>query len=762
MDYFTLTPKQYTKVRDFNNRENYKIQLGHYISKQKNIPIEEAREWVEWALENGELRWDDPKVYILTKDDERNRYKTVMKMSQFYKDIQDRDLIMAPTYTCYLPAKTMPSMLSEFTEKKFYLRKKTKKEGHEAKSRGNYELAAMKDTLQQKQKIDINSISGGMTIGSTPLANKSGHSTLTSVCRTATAMANANTERLLMGRRHLWSYESIIDNINMILSYADLERAKYVIEKFGLAYISHEQLYESLKYSWDSYMKSPTTEERVMKFIKTLSPLECTTYLYMGDLYHLRVYNEEWVRKHFDHILGFKDIAPLTVEETKAELKWVDEFFTPLLSMCVSHWIGTLSPFAKDHEDKEYYGYIGAYARYLKDAMGEYADYYDFFWRNQFIPAETAHFPHVHRRAVLGGDTDSTLLTVYQWIEWYCGTLVVNQETKVVAGIFIYYLTMLVKHTLAYVSGVIGIEEKYIHNTKMKNEFYFDVFCPSNRTKHYISLSTVCEGLIQRRPDILVKGVALKNSKAKPEITKDFNKTIVEKMELIAKGEQVDIVELMDHIANHEADIFTSIMHGSVDYLTSRNIKIKEAYKLPMSSDYAHHVLWQEVFADKYGQAPEPPYTGVRISMNLANQTALGAWLDSLEDQEVAQRFRAFVTKYNRNSIASIILPKDVVVTSGIPDELKPIVNSRKIIFGNTEPFYIFLEMFNIGKVNQWLTKLCLDDRLDLLREDLRPYFDPSITLKIQEIRKKAKAFGTHYEEWEEIEEDDEDEDEGE
>lgn len=232
-------------------------------------------------------------------------------------------------------------------------------------------------------------------------------------------------------------------------------------------------------------------------------------------------------------------------------------------------------------------------------------------------------------------------------------------------------------------------------------------------------------------------------------------------MDKIAVGESIELSYLIDYIAKIELDIFTSLMHGSIEYLTSRAIKVKEAYKIPMSSDYAYHELWNDVFGPKYGMAPEPPYGGVRISMNLPNKTAVELWLATLADQDVADRLRKFMDKHDKKGFASIILPHEIVVTSGIPDELKPIVNARKIILANMEPYYILLEMFNVGFLNKWNTKFCLDERLETIPVSLRPYFDIDSQSTLDDIRQQAKRFGVQVEMNDDDELDDElDEDE--
>lgn len=748
MELFVHDPRYYTTVRNLDVIGQWKHQTCLYLSIKKNKPIDKVEKWLDWALENKHISYDDPILKIFRKDDKRDRYVDHIRLSSFLKEVNSRKLILAPTMTCYLPAKVMQSELSGFTEVEFYERKRIKKEGQRAKAFGDNTTAVNKNNQQNKKKEGINSISGLLTIETTPLANRSGHSTLTSTCRTATAFANANAERFFMGRRHFFDGPSVLESIIGILGYTDLDVIDNVMKKFNLHYVTPEELFKCLRYSYDSYFRSKKWDNIIWDFVKCLTPLQCSTYIYMGDMYHLRVFNETFMRDMFDGIMKFDTVEMMGMEETKEEMKNIDEFYQSFVSMMVSQFIGKKSIFEKEHEDKDYFGLIGARSKYVREYLSQYRELFHAFWRTGNLPSETAHNPAVHRRSVLGGDTDSNLFTCMQWVKWYNGTLEVNPTTKRTSMTVIYFLCMLVKHTLATVSGQMGIEEKYIHNLKMKNEFFFDVFVPSNRTKHYMAMSTMCEGQ-NTDPEIELKGVALKNSKAGKEINDDFHELCERLMTQVAAGEKIDIAEVIEHIAKLEANIFKSIMHGDSDYLASRTIKAKEAYNIPMSSDYANHELWNDVFADKYGHVGDPPYVGVRVAMDIKNATMLNIWLNGLADQEVATRFRQFMEKHNRKGIASILLPYDIVASTGIPEELKPIINARKIIFANVEPYYILLEMLSVYKLNQWFTKMCLDDRLDLLDNELRVHYEGLTKKAIDEAREEAAKYGSELESWE-------------
>lgn len=749
MECFIRDAKEYTGVRDINMLRNWKKHTAFYLSVKKDIPQSEAESFLEWGIKNKRLDFNDPILKIFRRDENGDRHEDVIRASQYLKEVTKRNLVMAPTLTCYLPYKQKPSKLGKFTWREFTERKRIKKEGQIAKSYGRLQEATDKGNQQNKKKEGINSISGALTIGSNPICNRSGHSTLTSICRTATAFANANAERLLLGRRYFPDGPTVLENICAILADVDMKRGVEILNKYQFHLVTPEELLSCLKYSYDNYWRSDYWEEVIRDFVYKLTPEQCSVYLYMGDFYHLRKFNEDYVRNLIDDMHRFNEQSYFSPEATETEFKDIDEFYAMFVASMVAGDVGKLSIFADEHKDKPYFGKIGAASAWVRSLLMNRMDYFDFYWRNKYVPAETAVFPDSIRQGVLGGDTDSVFVSLLDWAKWYHGTTDVFQESKVTSQFVLYLLCMIIKHTLAMTSGQMGVDEKYIFMLKMKNEFFFDSFSPSNRTKHYANIKSACEGLNYTSPELEVKGVALKNSKAPQAIMDGFNDKVQEILEDVAKGKEISMKGLITHVAKIEASIFESCMHGDVDYLPSRAIKVKEAYSIPMSSDYANHVLWEEVFADKYGKAPELPYEGVRIAMNLPNKTAVNIWLDSLQDQQLANRFRAFMESTNRKSIASIILPYETIAQAGIPDEIKPIIDARKIIYSSTEPYYILLEMLSNYMVNKWLTKMCLDERVELIRSDLRAYFDTSMqSVDLDEIRRKTKHLGEEYEEW--------------
>lgn len=761
MQFLYETPEFYTKTRNLDILDQWEHYSAWYLSKVKDKPYDDMRAFLHWAVENKKTDFTDPIMKIFRRDENGDRYKDTCTLSAYLQEVKDEAYIMAPTLTSYDPIKKRRSELSIYTEDKFYERKRVKKEGQVAKSYGRMAEATTKNNVQNKLKEDINSISGLLTIGSTPLANRSGHSTLTSVCRTATAFTNANTERVFMGRRHFFSGPTVLENITVILADSDYEQAEKIINKYNLHLVTHEELMEAIKYNTDTYYKSKVWDERIWEFVKTLTPLECTIYLYTGDLYHLRKYNEKFVRDLFDRILAFKESLPKTTDETKSIIKEVDEFFMPLASVACYEFLDGKALPDKIHEDKDYYTTLGGRIEYINERFREITDYLKCFILNKFIPAETAHFPSVIRYSVVGGDTDSVLYTVKQWVEWYNGTIEVNNTTRLTGSLCVYLINIVTRHFLAYAAGQMGVDEKFIHNLKMKSEYYFDVFAPTNRTKHYLSIASIQEGIMLKEYEEEIKGVALKNSKAPPDVINLFHDQAIAILEAVSKGEMISVNDFIYKMAVEEARIYRSIMLGESTFLSSCTVKVKEAYTTPMSSEYLYYEFWQTIFSEKYGDCPEPPYIGTRIKMNLPNPSAIKAFIDSIRDKDVQMKFRRFMDDNNKKAIASVIMPADVIANVGIPEEFRGALNVRKMIHACMEPFYILLEVMGNYKINRWFTNMALDAHVELIDERFRSSWTDDRDDVLESIRRASRGQKEEYETWDAkawIDEDDDEE----
>lgn len=737
MQVFTYTPAEYQQRRDFNYLETYVRDMALGLSKLEKVSIAEAETFIREGIQDGSIPFHDPVVYALKREDNTDKHKYKTTMTSYLREVERSRHILAPTFTAYLHPKVKKSELSTFTEFNVNDRNAKKALIKVHRTAGRPIQAMMADNGQKNAKENNNSTSGAMVSRHNPIYNRSGHSTLTSVCRTCASTANANTERFTVGKRHFMDVDTVIQNILNVLNNMDLEQCQRVIDKYQLSYVTHEDFMSAIRRSTDLYWRSAKGMARIEELALTLTPLERTVYLYTGDFYHVRIFNEKFTRDFFD---GFVNIPrDIRVDNPDEIMATVDEDMAMLTAILFNPELTTtddkgevlyLNTLAKAVKDLPTYNFIAAGVLWIQTHIMEYADFIECFWRNDCFPMETGQMPEMVRTAVLGGDTDSTLFTVWSWVLWYSGELTNSQTNLSVAQTIIYLTSMMVKHYLAIVSGVMGVQRKRIHQMAMKNEFFFATFVTTRRTKHYFAMATACEGLVYKHPEMEIKGVGLKNRKAPTEIIEAADTLMEWISDTVFKKGSFEILPKLKEIAETEYQIYHSIIHGSTDYLKQESIKDASIYKDPMRSNWASYDFWQNVFGDKYGYIPSLPLQGVRVNLELFTKTDVKEWLVSIEDRDIANRIEEWLVKNNKAGFKSLILPIDIIAIKGIPVELESILNIRKIIFGLMESFYVILESLNFYMIDTFNTRLVLDEFPELFKdnEEYRRFMNNSVT----------------------------------
>lgn len=736
MPIFTYEPAEYQRRRDFNYLETYIRDMALGLSKTEHCSIEEAEAFIRKGIKNKTIPFHDPTVYALKRDENSDKHKYKTTMTGYLREVQRNRYIIAPTFTSYLHPKVKKSELSTFTEYNVNDRNAKKKLIKVHKTAGRPIQAMMADNGQKNAKENNNSTSGAMASQHNPIYNRSGHSTLTSVCRTCASTANANTERFTVGKRHFMDVDTVIHNILNVLGNMDYTECEQVIEKYQLHYVTYEEFMKGIRMSTDLYWRSPNGMARIEELARSLTPLERTIYLYTGDFYHVRIYNEQFVRTFFD---GFIKIPRnITVDNPDEIMKTVDEDMAMLTAILFSPELKIkdkkgndlyLPTLAGDVKNLPTYPFIAAGVVWIEEHIERYADFIKCFWRNDCFPMETGQMPDMVRTAVLGGDTDSTLFTVWSWVLWYAGELKDTYNCLAAAQTIIYLTSMMVKHYLAIVSGVMGVQKKRIHQMAMKNEFFFGTFTTTRRTKHYFAMGMACEGLVYQEPDMEVKGVGLKNRKAPVSIINKADE-FMEWISLQAyKNGSFEIMPKLKEIAEIEYFIYESIMKGSTDFLKLESVKDASIYKNPMSSNWAYYDFWEKVFGDKYGHVTSLPYMGVKLNLELDTKTQTKLWIESIEDKEISTKITDWLETNNKVGFKSLILPADIIAMRGIPKEIRPIINIRKIIMELMETFYIILESLNFYLIDGNNTRLVLDDFPELFKnpEDYKQFMDNSI-----------------------------------
>src|SRR5690606_38686740 len=239
-------------------------------------------------------------------------------------------------------------------------------------------------------------------------------------------------------------------------------------------------------------------------------------------------------------------------------------------------------------------------------------------WVPKTLPPTVANIKSIVRRTVLASDTDSTIFTTQDWVKWYTGSY---KRTTVGDGVWYtmtYLATQCIIHVLAQFSANMGVSPKDLHRLSMKNEYAFPVFALTARAKHYFAFRSAREGNVYVKPDMEIEGVALRTSIVPIDVIARAKDLMEEILETINQGKQFKVSYLYDIIYGLEKDIENSIAKGESRFLKTG--QIKETYKNMATSAYQQYLLWEEVFAPKYGITPPPPYSVIKAPLEIRNK----------------------------------------------------------------------------------------------------------------------------------------------
>lgn len=685
---FTKPKEEYT--RDLQMEKHYLHDAATFLSISKGLPYDVCYDKVKAAItKGGQHEMKDPRVIYLAKETEGNRELYTGTMSGYLKTVAERKCIMSPTMAVYFHPEEKKSLLSEYILLNLAKRKHVKKKMFECEMAGDEAGKNFFNILQTTYKVKNNSLSGAHASASTPLFNKSSHSTLTAGCRVASGTANASNERYITGNYHYYNVDVALANITSIIGHSDYPAIGAAMDEFSLVYPSAEDMLMMIKRSTDLYWRSDEKFALIENYVGKLTAEQRAAFCYTGNLWSLKEFNPDFTRT-FLTTLVTKRTEP--VADPKAVIKALDADQFALVGLFCGGVLNGNSIGDVISEGGERLQHVGSVAYGVVTAIGQFRNLYKAFWVTNNVPASLADFPSSVRRTAVVSDTDSTIFTVQDWTIWYTGKLDFSETSNDVASIVVYFTSQLVKHFLAVSSGNMGIVSDKIHNISMKNEYMFPVFALTPRAKHYYAYMSAREGNVYLKPEMEIKGVTLKNSKVPDEVMSGAIQLIRDIMDTVLRGELIDLQQILKDVADRERGIYDSIMAGETRYLTTAQVKAPEFYANPESSPYAHYVLWESVFADKYGHSDKPPFFAIKASVTTTNKSKFQEWINSLEDRGVAERLTTWATQNERQHMTTIMLPATIVQSGGVPPEITRVIDVRKIIYNTMESYYLVLE----------------------------------------------------------------------
>ena len=708
--------------RDVDTIDAYRDQLVHYINIRTNRKWETPfiRQVVDAMFEEaGELKPNYPSCKLWVRNQKTgDREERHMPIDKLFDTVIKKGIIAAPSLTFYLPEHIRRSKLAEFTEGNVAKRGQVKNEMYEAFSLGNRVLGINKKNEQNALKTLNNGSSGAFSSPYTILFNQSAHSVLTSTCRTATSFGNSANERLLGGNRHYDSADRVINYFLSISTLTNFAEFKRCMELYDLHYPTLEEVMEVIEYSSKLYWISDESMTLLRNFMSNTNPLEKAAFVYMGDFYHLAKYNDAFMRGFVSKLIA--KVEWEDVEDWSAAEKTIDGDMKIIIAQFRTDIVPPGKSFGdvkkKDEdtlkalpwEEQDEYKALIRSALFLQKNIGDYATLIKNVLTTKNLPMNIACMPSMIRRVGVVSDTDSTMMSVQWWAQWFCGQTHGDEATRV-ADAMIYVATQHLRHLMASMSVNMGVSKERIFLYAMKNEFKFASFSLTTKAKHYFSIITGQEGQLKTDPELEVKGVGLRTSNIPAAIMREFKKTIKQLCVQVADGDKINLLDLLEKVAGIEHTVVDTLTAGSGEYLKTTNIKDRGAYSDDDEKNYHYHRMYNTIFGPRYGMLDEPPYEAVRLPVNLESKTAIRDWLAAIEDPIIREGATKWFEETNFRTYKTLIIPEHLVSNFGLPPDLIRVANKRRTAFQTVEPYYHVLECLGVFMIDEHRSRLLSD-----------------------------------------------------
>jgi len=694
-DIFKLRPEDYKPHMD--PISDYIEQAAIYITKKKDIPFPESKKLVKKKLqefkEQGKIKNPRVKFRERTLDGKilNNQITTLIGYINYVKQQGD---IIVPSFTVYFNPKKKKSLHAEFISDNIALRSKHKKLAFKYKMDGDIEKHNYHNTLQKSMKIKNNSLSGAYASAGTVLYNPSAHYTLTSITRCVAGIGNAISESMISGNRHYRNPEVTLNHLTAILASVDVDKIEEIIRKYRLTIPTPDYVMENvIKKNTRPYWKHTEKEREIYKFLKSLSGFELAAIAYVNDLFQLRELNPEFMKGWLDDIIKYK---PIKVDNPRDYLKSIPSWITNLL-LHVESDLMRGRKYVLDGEDAlddDTVEILASTANRLMQSFQEKEDLIKTFFVTKVFPISIAYIKDMLREVIVLSDTDSTCATYQNWVEWYNdGQMVFNKDAVSITAAIMTFTTQAIDHYIKLLGANMNLDYDAAKNLEMKNEFFWDVFVNTDVSKHYYANVRIQEGNVFKEPDLEKKGVHLIASFAYGPVRKLADEMMMEIMSEVGSNKKISLRKYVKKVADMEKHIITKIQEGSPEVLKLEKIKEANAYKEPdiSKTPYLQYLLWEEVFAPKYGHAPEPTYMALKIPTTINNKTDMKNFLDSIKDNELKQRFEEFLKKYNKSEIKTFKFPLVNLYNKGFPEEIMSVIDIDKVVKDNCNVLYMIL-----------------------------------------------------------------------
>lgn len=663
-------------------------QYSELISKIHGEDKEEVKKNLLTYFKANKDQYKSRRAKIIIKNKVGDREVKVIPFSSVLKHVQDKNYHFSPSMIAYTNSDEEECVNSIGTRLFIANRKYYKNLRQDAKAVNDKDLYGKYHELQNAFKIFNNAQSGAMSSGGNCMTNHTGHTSLTSTTRCLTSTANLTNEQFIAGNRFYHNPDATLQSMIARIQVTDFKLLEEVMEKYKLHYPSPEDLMKRVRYCSSRYWDSESQMKQIETFVDKLNPLERASILYSLDLFSLFNHNREMVTTYFDKWCNVPEFDGTKLLKPDSGDRYV---------LCVSKL-----PRDPSNEQVQSLNY------YHVQVEKEYADFIKVFFKSPIPPTGLFNVINAVRDCVLTSDTDSSIYSVDEMIDSYTND---NSQGVKLNGVLTYFIRMISLDQHRQLSSNMNVSKKNLTLLEMKNEFYLSAYVTTDMSKHYYAYQDMVEGVVNSDLEIECKGVHLKSSKIASVIKDKAQELMVMTLDAIKSGGTINAAEVLHGIGELERSIVNDIQNGDYGWLSRESIKPAAAYTNPDSEKYLYHSLWEDVFSEKYGPAPELPYTGIKMSVDLTSKSKLNAYLERIEDITIREKFKAFLESKGKDKLTNLYLPMERAQNlKDIPLEFKQAIDYRTLLKQNLKSVYTVLHSTGIYYVNDSITRLVSDE----------------------------------------------------
>lgn len=689
----------YDYVDDYKNKispiTDYREQLISVIIAEKGCDYEKAKHVANCIIKE-DLK--NPIVQHYRRKENQDREVLHTPLIQFIAENVASENIIAPTFTTYLPPHVKPSLISEYVTNNVKRRSEVKKKGFEYEAKGMVEEAASASSQEKNFKLANNGLSGLFCMPSSAVFNSTNHSTLTSTTRTTVSINNATNERLLAGNRALFTVRDAFRSVINESTYCDQEAIKRAVDEFDLHLPSTQDVVDVLKYSTDIYCVDESYyQEFIIPYLDKCTPYQRAAMVYTLDLKHMFVYNESFTRQMFNDLTH----KVTTATEPLEDLGALYGYYEPILMFVHDIFLEELKGKGKDYKEINTEGVLAtnllATCEHVASMVMKYQSYFKAFIKTKITPMNNFKLRDLRRRAVTLSDTDSSGYSTDELVQLMLGYFKFDENSVPITGMLTYIASEAVTQQLSILSKNMNVPKDRLRDIAYKNEYLWSIHTSTNASKHYYADTRVREGNVYAKRKLEIKGVHLRNSTVPIESIEAGFALMDEILEKASNGEKLYLKEIINNVIRIENVITDYISRGDTLYLVSGRINAEDSYNEGRDkSPYQRHVMWEEVFAPKYGALPLPPYSTVKIPLDLPNKTSLKNWVAGMEDRVLADRMDKWLTRLDKTALNNVYFNSDWLYANGFPEEIKDIINLEAVVMNMTKQLRLILESCNL------------------------------------------------------------------